>query len=407
MCRSPEDLYREALELTKSLVSIPSVTGEEEEISSFLLDWLEGKGLAAWRDEVNNVISESRESDFYLVFNGHMDTVPPQEGWTKDPFKPLVEEDKLYGLGSSDMKGGLAAAAVVYAELAKCTDFPLIFTAVVREEGGDDTVENMRGALHLARTYLKGKKGVGIVGEGSIDREGRLLIRIGHNGKLRFKVRVRGIAGHGSRPDHAVNAIYLAMELVRALKESYDSTLPLTIPKVTFDNQIRPPLSVTVFKAGRAVNQIPSEAEFVVDKRVVYGEDIEELRRRYSSLIEGTMAALRETLAPKLKQLEREIYAEMDEIGLNRPPYMIPDNEDANRLLEVAKSVVMNMEGKVDLSYGTGFTDAEILWSYAGIPSIIMGPGGRAHVQDEYLDLPALKKVVRAYVEIAKGLFMG
>ena len=86
---------------------------------------------------------------------------------------------------------------------------------------------------------------------------------------------------------------------------------------------------------------------------------------------------------------------------------MIPDNEDANRLLEVAKSVVMNMEGKVDLSYGTGFTDAEILWSYAGIPSIIMGPGGRAHVQDEYLDLPALKKVVRAYVEIAKGLFMG
>ncbi len=405
MCRPAEELYEEAVELTKSLVSIPSVTGEEEEISKFLEDWLKDKGVDSWRDEVNNVISQSKESDFFLIFNGHMDTVPPQEGWTKDPFQPVVEGDRLYGLGSSDMKGGLAAAAVVYAELAKCTDYPLMFTAVVREEGGDDTPENMRGALYLARNFLKGKRGVAIVGEGSLDREGRLLIRIGHNGKLRFRVRVRGIAGHGSRPDFAVNAIYLAVELVRALKESYDATLPVKIPKVTLDNQVRPPLSVTVFRAGKAVNQIPSEAEFVVDKRVVYGEDIEELRGRYTSLIEGVMSALRSALATKLATLEREIGAEIEEVGLNRPPYMLPDTEEANRLLNAAKKAVQDVEGRVDLSYGTGFTDAEILWSFAGIPSVIMGPGGRAHVQDEYLDLPALRKVVEAYLKVPRYLF--
>ncbi len=405
MCRSVEDLYEEALELSKALISIPSVTGDEEKISSFLLDWLRDKGVEAWRDEVNNVISQSRESDFYLIFNGHMDTVPPQEGWTKDPFNPLIEGDRLYGLGSSDMKGGLAAAAVVYAELARCSNYPLMFTAVVREEGGDDTPENMRGALYLARNFLKDKRGVAIIGEGSLDREGRLLVRIGHNGKLRFRVKVRGIAGHGSRPDFAVNAIYLAMELVRALKESYDATLPLKIPKVTLDNQVRPPLSVTVFRSGKAVNQIPSEAEFIVDKRVVYGEDIEELRERYSSLIEGVMSSLRMALAPKLSMLEREIGAEIEEVGLNRPPYMLPDTEEANMLLDAAKKAVYDVEGKVDLAYGTGFTDAEILWSFAGVPSVIIGPGGRAHVQDEYLDLPALKKVVAAYLKVPKYLF--
>ncbi len=405
MCRNYEELYREAVELTRRLVSIPSVIGSEEEISKFLADWLADKGLMVRRDEVGNVISMSGEGRLYLLYNGHMDTVPPQPGWTKDPFDPVIEEDKLYGLGSSDMKGGLAAMAVAYAELANCTDLPLIYTAVVREEGGDETPENMRGALHLAKTFLQGKKAVGIVGEGSVDKDGRLIIRIGHNGKLRMKIRVRGIAGHGSRPDYAVNAIYLAMEVVRAFKESYDYTNPIKIPKVTLDSEIRPPLSINVFKAGEAINQIPNEAEFLVDRRVVYGEDIEKLRRRYSSLVEHVIEELRQELAPRLEELGRDIGADIEEIGMNRPPYMLPDNEEASRLLNAAKKVVEDMEGKAELSYGTGYTDAEILWSFAGIPSIILGPGARAHVQDEYLDLGPLKKVVRAYMDIPRLMF--
>ncbi len=405
MHRGYEELYKEAVDLTQQLVRIPSVTGNEEEISRFLVDWLKDEGVEAWRDDVGNVISVSGEGPLYLLYNGHMDTVPPQEGWTCDPFDPVIEGDKLYGLGSSDMKGGLAAMAVAYTELASCTDFPLIFTAVVREEGGDDTPENMRGALHLAKTFLNGKRAVGIVGEGSIDRDGRLLIRIGHNGKFRFRVRVRGIAGHGSRPDYAVNAIYLAMEIVRVLKESYDYAKPIKVPRVTMDNEMRPPLSVNVFHSGEAINQIPSEAEFLVDRRVVYGEDIEELRARYRRLIDHTMGQLEEALAQRLKELDKEIGVEMEEVGMNRPPYMIPDTEDASLLLETAKRVVGSIEGRVDLFYGTGYTDAEILWSFAGVPSIILGPGGRAHVQDEYLDLEPLKKVVRAYVEIPRRMF--
>ncbi len=405
MCRSYEELYKEAIELTKRLVSIPSVIGNEREISEFLSDWLTDKGLIARRDEVGNVISVSGEGPLYLLYNGHMDTVPPQPGWTRDPFDPVIEEDKLYGLGSSDMKGGLAAMAVAYAELANCTDLPLIYTAVVREEGGDETPDNMRGALHLAKTFLKGKKAVGIVGEGSVDRDGRLIIRIGHNGKLRMRVRVRGIAGHGSRPDYAVNAIYLAMEIVRAFKESYDYTNPIKIPKVTLDSEIRPPLSVNIFKAGEAINQIPNEAEFLVDRRVVYGEDIEELRKRYSSLVEHIIGGLRQELAPRLGELGRDIGADIEEVGMNRPPYMLPDTREAIKLLDIAKKVVESIEGRVDLSYGTGYTDAEILWSFAGIPSIILGPGARAHVQDEYLDLAPLKKVVRAYMDIPRLMF--
>ena len=405
MLRGHEELYKEAVDLTMHLVRIPSVTGEEDEISRFLADWLEDKGVEVWRDDLGNVVSLSGEGPLYLLYNGHMDTVPPQEGWTRDPFDPAIEGDRLYGLGSSDMKGGLAAAAVAYAELARCTDFPLIFTAVVREEGGGDSPDNMRGALYLARTFLKGKRAVGIVGEGSVDEEGRLLVRVGHNGTLRFRVGVRGIAVHGSRADRAVNAIYLAMEIVRALKESYDYASPLKIPKVTVNGEVRPPLSVNVFRSGDAVNQIPSEAEFIVDRRVVYGEDMESLRRRYRNLIHHVVAQLREEMAQRLEELGREIGADMEEIGMNRPPYMIPDTEDASLLLESVKRVVESIEGRAELSYGAGYTDAEILWSFAGIPSAILGPGSRAHVQDEYLELGPLKKVVRAYLDIPRVIF--
>ncbi len=405
MCRSVDELYREAVSLTQDLVRIPSVTGSEDEISRFLADWLEERGVEALRDEVGNVISVSGDGPLHLLYNGHMDTVPPQPGWTRDPFEPAVEGDRLYGLGSSDMKGGLAAMAVVYSELAKCTDFPLIYTAVVREEGGDDTPENMRGALHLARTFLRGKRAVGIVGEGSVDRDGRLIIRIGHNGKLRLRIRVRGVAGHGSRPDYAVNAIYLAMDIVRALKASYDYANPIRIPRVTLDSEIRPPLSVNVFRAGEAINQIPSEAELLVDRRVVHGEDIDELRRRYSDLVEHVIGALREELAPRLEELERGIGVEVDEIGMNRPAYMLPETEDAKILLAAAKRAVESLEGRVDLYYGTGYTDAEILWSFAGVPSVIIGPGARAHVQDEFLDLGPLKKVVRVYWDVPRLMF--
>jgi acetylornithine deacetylase/succinyl-diaminopimelate desuccinylase-like protein len=116
--------------LLEEMVAIPSVVNEERELAEYLKRELEALGLRTRLQEVEkdrpNVIAvhEFPELGPMLMFNGHMDTVPVCEGWTNDPFEPVVKEGRLYGLGAADMKAGIACAITAVRALVE-SDAPL------------------------------------------------------------------------------------------------------------------------------------------------------------------------------------------------------------------------------------------------------------------------------------------
>ena len=152
-----------------------------------------------------------------LHFNGHIDVVPPGAGWKRDPFKSSIEDGKLYGRGSSDMKCGLAAA--IYAvEALRRADIPLAgslqVSATVDEESG-----GFAGVAHLAQAGLLTSQTIDYV----IIPEpfGASRVCIGHRGLYWFRIISHGKTAHGSMPHLGINAI----ENMAVLLEEIRSTL--------------------------------------------------------------------------------------------------------------------------------------------------------------------------------------
>lgn len=104
-----EDYVNDAVELLRSLIATPSVSRDEKEAADVMQHYMQTYGLAP-RREGNNLWVLSPEWDDgkpTLLLNAHIDTVKPAASWTRDPFKPTLEGDRLYGLGSNDCGGGL------------------------------------------------------------------------------------------------------------------------------------------------------------------------------------------------------------------------------------------------------------------------------------------------------------
>ena len=125
------DIYQytnEAVELLKSLIATPSVSREERAAADILADFIEKCGLPAKRIGNNILVHEALAPEKpTLLLNAHLDTVKPVSTWTRDPFSPTVENDRLYGLGANDCGGGLVSLLQVYRLLrSKNTPYNLV-----------------------------------------------------------------------------------------------------------------------------------------------------------------------------------------------------------------------------------------------------------------------------------------
>lgn len=408
-----DSYFEKVVELTKEYISTPSVSGEERELAKKILSFLKGNEIVSFMDEVGNVIGilENGEGPT-LVFNGHMDTVPPTPEWKKDPYKPVIEEDKLYGLASSDMKASLVGMLVTLLALKEVREQwkgKVVFTAVVNEEGGTEEPENIRGTYYLCKQgYLsENKADYAIVGEGSVWNKEVVGVRIGHNGKLRFVLKVNGVATHSSKPETGINAIYRAMDFISALREMWVSSWEVEIPYVSPATKFKPPLAATIIEAGKKINQVPSECTVYFDRRIVYGEDLDAVRKRIWGLIEKINEAHKKIYGAFLSMYSYELYAKVEEYGMNRPAYMLPmEDPRGKKLFNAAIKVVKEATGldKPPVVYGTGYTDAELLYTMSGIPTILIGAGEMAHCPDEFVNLERLREAFRSYVGLALEL---
>ena len=315
----------------------------------------------------NLVATVGAEGRAALCFTGHVDTVPlGLAPWSRDPFAGEIADGRLFGRGSSDMKGGVAAfvaaASALAPRLAGTSGIALVITA--GEETGCD------GAAALARAGVLPPATALLVAEPTSNEP-----VIGHKGALWLRAIARGVTAHGSMPHLGVNAAYKAGRALVRLEEFDFNAEPH--PALG-----RPTLNVGAVRAGMNVNSVPDRAEIDIDIRTIPG--LAHARAR-----EHVLAALGEDIA-----IETLI-----DVG---PVW----TEPSERWIQEVCAIVGEVRGTAPPRPSTApyFTDASVLKPALGDPpTVILGPGepAMAHQTDEHCRVDRLIEATEIYTRLA------
>jgi len=370
--------------LLEEMVSIPSVVNGERTLAEYLRGELEALGLETRLQPVegdrSNVIAVHRfpEPGPMLMFNGHLDTVPVCEGWATDPFKPTVRDGRLYGLGSMDMKGGLACEVAAVKALLDA-EAPLRGTLALTGVVGEEAYS--KGAKALLRTEMAGAGAV-IIGEPHTGI-GEGAIPLGITGKVLYDLTVRGRAAHAFSPQLGVNAIEEAARILVNLNR-----LELK-PNPRFG---RGNLCTLKVEGGYKVYSVvvPDRCRFEVNRLLVPGETV-------SSAVED-MERLIDSLG-----LEAEV-----DVGTKPPFYESFEMSQEEPIVRILTEAFREVHGRdPEFQYTKSITDANVFTGEGGIPSIHLGPEGvGAHQANEYVLLDTLKPTMQVYVKMVSK-FLG
>jgi acetylornithine deacetylase len=287
-----------------------------------------------------------------LMFCGHLDTVSV-EGMAS-PFDPIEHDGRLYGRGSADMKGGVAAmigAARSLASSGGVQSGRLIVAAVVDEEYASIGAEALVSRWHADAAV--------------VTEPTDLVVAIGHKGFSWIEVTTKGRAAHGSRPREGRDAI-LRMGRVLAHLEQLDGKLQARPAHPVLGT---PSLHGSLIAGGRELSTYPDSCVLKMERRTISGEPADVALTE----VEEILAALR---------LEDSDFHGDARLMFTRSPYETPAGHELPQLLE---SAVLDIGQKANRAGMTYWTDAAIL-GHGGIPSVIFGPGGEGyHGLEEYV----------------------
>jgi acetylornithine deacetylase len=324
--------------------------------------------VADGRPNVVGVL-EGREPGPSIMVCGHLDTVGVS-GMT-DPFVPQIEDGRLYGRGSQDMKGGVAAMIAAAAALAPTWSRGRLIVACV----ADEEFESL-GADALVKTW---SADAAIVTEPT-----DLRMAVGHKGFAWLEVVTEGRAAHGSRPAEGRDAIMRMGRVLQAL-ESHDRAL-----------QGRPPVPIqgtaslhaSIIAGGRELSVYPDRCTLQLERRTVSGED--------DRVFEGELDAI----LVRLRAADPAFIA-TSRLVTSRPPYRVADDA---RVVQ-AMGAALQARGMDATPVGMSFwTDAAIL-AGAGIPSVIFGPGGAGlHSIEEYVNVADVERCRDVLVDAIQAM---
>ena len=382
----------------RALIATPSITIEmgERAIADVVVARTRDLGLAdpeiLWaREEHPNLLYRAHGSTEgpTLILNGHLDTQPVGDGasWSYDPFGGHIEGDRMYGLGSSDMKG--AVAALVYATAALThTDAvrrgTLLLALVANEEDG-----GTYGADWLVRE--RGLTGDAcVVGEPSGVRHNWEAIYNAQRGQSAVWVSVRGEQMH-SGVAHAFGAANAAVHMARVM-DALDHELRITPAGGPPDRLAQSTIGVLV-RCGSAWGICPGLAEFGIDVRTLPGMQRDDVARG----IDDALARIRRSRA-EIAVSWRFADTPLDWIA----PTLVAPESPVVRAAEAATAAVLGTA--LPLGVYPATTDASAFASVAGIPTIAaLGPGriSLAHKADEYVILSSVIEAAKIYVLLA------
>lgn len=381
------------VELASALVAVgtPNPPGNEAAVAGILRDalapwgpsWTEVEPAPGRVSLIARVPAPAGSGDEggrrpTLIVNGHTDVVPVvPERWQRDPFSPAVIEGRLYGRGTADMKGGVAAAICALSTLEAAGQAPacdIVFQFVADEERG--------GALG---TRVLMESGL-LQGDACLVPEPTsLAICVAERGLLQGRIVIKGRPGHGSRPRDAVSAVEHAAQIVLALHAADfgDPDHPLLG---------RPSANMGTVHGGTAVNIVAEHAVVGFDRRLLPG----------TSRDEAVASIHRRLQAAGLSGIAYEV--EVDDFGEGSE--MPADDPFA----ELVRACVEDASGARPPTIGMTFTtDARFVRNQGGIPSVVCGPGNvaQAHVIDEWVDISQLRQATAAYAELYRRFASG
>ena len=349
-----DKIASESVELLKAMIEIPSLSREEKEVADYLEEKFSSWGLNPTRigDNLWMRNKEWSEEKPVILLNSHIDTVRPARGWTYEPFKATVEEERITGLGSNDAGAAVVALLGTFRHFYAADYLPynLIFCASTEEEiSGENGVASILDQL--------GKIDLAIVGEPT-----QMQIAIAEKGLLVLDCEAKGRAGHAAR-NEGENAIYKAIKDIQIL-EKYRFPLESTVlgpVKIT----------VTQIEAGQQHNVVPDSCRFVVDVRTNEFYSNEEAYQIISGLIKSEVR-------PRSFRLNSS--------GINA------DHPLVQRGLEMGLQI-----------YGSPTTSDQAVIPY---PSIKMGPGdsARSHTANEYILISEISEGIATYIKLLEEL---
>jgi acetylornithine deacetylase len=244
-------LIEDAIALLKSLIETPSFSSEEDQTALLIKKWFVQNNIPFEREN-NNIWAYNKNFDKSkptLLLNSHHDTVKPNQGYTKDPFEAIVENGKLYGLGSNDAGGCLVSLIAAFTHFYANENLPYNIVMVASAE------EESSGKLGL-NSVLKHlpELDCAIIGEPTL-----MQLAVAEKGLLVLDIVVKGTASHAAHnnPD---NPIYKAMPVIDWFKNYQFEKISEVLGPVK--------MTVTQVTAGKQHNVVPAECHLVVDIRV-------------------------------------------------------------------------------------------------------------------------------------------
>ena len=350
-----KELTQSAIELLKNLIETPSFSSEEDKTAAHIENWFADYKIPCVRTK-NNVWAINLhfdESKPTLLLNSHHDTVKPNNGYTKDPFKAIEEAGKLYGLGSNDAGGCLVSlmATFTYFYNKKNLKYNLVLVASAEEESSGEN------GLNSMLEFIP-KIDVAIVGEPTL-----MNLAIAEKGLVVFDAKVKGTPSHAAHPN-TDNAIY---NTVKVLKWFQDYKFEKKSPVL---GDVK--MTVTQIHAGKQHNAVPSEVDLVIDVRV---------NDRYTN---KEIAKILKEKSPCTSIEPRSLRLNSSSIPVSHP------------LVEAGVELGRELYGSPTLS------DQAVLTC----PSLKLGPGDstRSHTADEFIYLAEIEEGIDIYIQLLEKI---
>jgi acetylornithine deacetylase len=368
------------VELTRQLVAIESINPElgtggsgEAELARFVAEWCDRAGLETSLSEAApgrpNVVAVARGTGDgrSLMLNAHMDTVGVA-GMT-EPFSARLEGDRLYGRGSHDMKGSLAACMLATAAAKeRGLSGEVILTAVSDEEVASVGTEAIAASLRA---------------DGAIVTEPTdMQVAVAHRGFVHLEIETIGRAAHGSRPQLGIDAIAKMGRVLTGIEE-LDRRLRA---EPTHAHLGSGSVHASLIEGGQEYSSYPARCIVQAERRTIPGETVELAVGELRSVLDEAAAA-----DPDFRGAVRAL--------ASREPFEV--EEDASVVAAVRRCAASVLGSEPDV-VGVAFWADSALLNAAGIPTVLFGPRGDGlHTEVEWVDVPSLEQCLEVYVAVA------